>query len=277
MNDNKRINAEKAAENCGWMVPGDLGADGVLTFVSATHRTVMRIGNDIGEGVTPEAYAVRFSNASVTGMMAKSYYTALGIFRVQPFNLLRFVQDATRVCHELTHKGLPVSSGESTGVGGAAEPPQDEASLIIAALPPALQAAAAADPTVREALVKQRRGQDKYREALERLWSGRCPITGINHPAFLVASHAKPWADSNPAERLDPYNGILLAVHIDRLFDGGWISFTDTGQILLSPQLPSYVATSLLGHDCQERNIPQFATKHSPYLAWHRDKVYRKV
>lgn len=237
----------------------------------------MRIGNDIGEGVTPEAYAVRFSNASVTGMMAKSYYTALGIFRVQPFNLLRFVQDATRVCHELTHKGLPVSSGESTGVGGAAEPPQDEASLIIAALPPALQAAAAADPTVREALVKQRRGQDKYREALERLWSGRCPITGINHPAFLVASHAKPWADSNPAERLDPYNGILLAVHIDRLFDGGWISFTDTGQILLSPQLPSYVATSLLGHDCQERNIPQFATKHSPYLAWHRDKVYRKV
>jgi predicted restriction endonuclease len=126
-------------------------------------------------------------------------------------------------------------------------------------------------------LVKQRRGQDKYRDALEKLWSGRCPITGINHPAFLVASHAKPWADSSSTERLDPYNGILLAVHIDRLFDGGWISFTDAGQILLSPQLPSYVATSLLGQDCQERNIPQFAPGHSPYLAWHRDKVYRKA
>lgn len=273
MNDNKRINAEKVAESCGWMVPGDLGADGVLTFVSATHRTVMRIGNDIGEGLTPEAYAVRFSNASVTGAMAKSHYAALGVFRVKPYDLLRLIQDATRVCHDLTHKGLPVSPGETPGVGF--EQPSDEASRIIAALPPALQAAAASDPTVREALVKQRRGQDKYREALEKLWSGRCPITGINHPAFLVASHAKPWADSNPTERLDPFNGILLAVHIDRLFDGGWISFTDVGQILLSPQLPSYVATSLLGQDCQERNIPQFTSRHYPYLAWHRDKVYR--
>jgi predicted restriction endonuclease len=139
-----------------------------------------------------------------------------------------------------------------------------------------LQAAAAADPTVREALVKQRRGQDKYREALEKLWSGRCPITGINHPAFLVASHAKPWADSDPTERLDPFNGILLAVHIDRLFDGGWISFTDSGQILLSPALPSDIAVSLLGQGCQERAITQFTPKHSPYLAWHRDKVFLK-
>ena len=273
MNDNKRINAEKAAENCGWMVPGDLGADGVLTFVSATHRTVMRIGNDMGEGVTPEAYAVRFSNASVTGMMAKSYYTALGIFRVQPFDLLRFVQDATRVCHELTHKGLPMPSGESTGAGGAAEPPQDEASRIINALPPALQAAAAADPTVREALVKQRRGQEKYRDDLEKLWSGRCPITGINHPAFLVASHAKPWADSNPTERLDPYNGILLAVHIDRLFDGGWITFDSKGLMTVSTQLPMDAAEKILS-GCQSRVIP-LHRNHEDYLAYHRVRIFQ--
>lgn len=276
MNDNKRINAEKLAEYHGWMVPGDLGVDGVLTFVSSTHRTVMRIGDDVGEGASPDSYTVRFSSAAVTDSLAKSYYTALGIFRVKPYDLSEFVKAATAVCHDITAKDTPPPIGRPSP-SGTVEQGGVEDSRIIAALPPALQAAAAADPTVREALVKQRRGQDKYREALEKLWSGRCPITGINHPAFLVASHAKPWAESNPTERLDPYNGILLAVHIDRLFDGGWISFTDAGQILLSPQLPSYVATSLLGQDCQERNIPQFAPKHSPYLAWHRDKVYRKA
>lgn len=276
MNDNKRINAEKAAENCGWMVPGDLGADGVLTFVSATHRTVMRIGDDAGEGATQAAYSIRFSNAPVAETLALSYYAPLRIFRVQPYDLGEFVRQATQVCHELAGKHMPTQSSLS-GLPETLNQSGDEASRIITALPPALQAAAASDPTIREALVKQRRGQDKYRAAMEKLWDGRCPVTGIDHPAFLVASHAKPWADSNSVERLDPYNGILLAVHIDRLFDGGWISFSDAGQILLSPQLPSYVATSLLGQDCQERNIPQFAPGHSPYLAWHRDKVYRKA
>jgi hypothetical protein len=275
MNDNKRINAEKAAENCGWMVPGDLGADGVLTFVSATHRTVMRIGDDVGEGASPDSYAVRFSSAAVTDALAKSYYTSVGIFRVKPYDLSEFVKAATAVCHDITAKGITPQVGQSSS-GSTIQQAGDEAARIIAALPPALQAAAAADPTVREALVKQRRGQDKYRDALEKLWSGHCPITGINHPSFLVASHAKPWADSDPTERLDPYNGILLAVHIDRLFDGGWISFTDAGQILLSPALPSDIAVSLLGQGCQERAITQFTPKHSPYLAWHREKVFLK-
>ena len=275
MNDNKRINAEKAAENCGWTVPGDLGADGVLTFVSATHRTVMRIGDDVGNGSTPDSYSIRFSNSAVTESLAKVHYTAIGIFRIKPQELLEFVKTATTVCHQLTSKSLPDNSGQSVE-GSTVEQESDEEKRIIAALPPALQAAAAADPTVREALVKQRRGQDKYRDALEKLWGGRCPVTGINHPAFLVASHAKPWADSNPSERLDPYNGILLAVHIDRLFDGGWISFADTGEILLSPQLPLHIATSLLGQGCNECGISLFTPRHFTYLAWHREKVYRK-
>jgi|GEM_PF-3495558 len=275
MNDNKRINAEKSAENCGWTVPGDLGADGVLTFVSSTHRTVMRIGDDVGTGMTPEAYALRFSVASVTVAMTKSYYAPLGIFRIQPNELLSFIQRATEVCFELTNKRLAVPNEDGSGFD-TVESGDEAAARIIAALPPALQAAAAADPTVREALVKQRRGQDKYRDAMERIWGGHCPVTGINHPAFLVASHAKPWADSNPSERLDPYNGILLAVHIDRLFDGGWISFKDSGEIMLSPQLPSHVATSLLGTGCNEYSISQFTPRHFTYLAWHRDKVYRK-
>lgn len=275
MNDNKRINAEKVAESFGWVVPGFVEYDGAISMFGSTHSIIMRVNDAMADGGEPDEYVISFSNMDVMRTLDTFAHKGECVFSVREHELASFIQRASEVCHEVSRK---IRSG--LGSGGYVAPvpaPQDEDSRIIAALPPALQAAAAADPTVREALVKQRRGQDKYRDAMEKLWSGRCPITGINHPAFLVASHAKPWADSNPAERLDPYNGILLAVHIDRLFDGGWISFTDAGQILLSPQLPSYVATSLLGHDCQERNIPQFAPKHSPYLAWHREKVFLKV
>lgn len=273
MNDNKRINAEKAAENCGWTVPGDLGADGILTFVSATHRTVMRIGDDVGIGMTPEAYALRFSVASVTGEMTKSYYAPLGIFRIQPNELQNFIKRATEVCHELTNKRLIVPNENGAG-SKTVESGEDEATRIIAALSPDLQAVAAADSTVREALVKQRRGQDKYRDAMEKLWGGCCPVTGIGHPAFLVASHAKPWADSSPSERLDPYNGILLAVHIDRLFDGGWISFADDGTLIVSPRLPSSVSGRLLANLLSLKIDIQ--DEHRPYLTYHRNKVFQR-
>ena len=273
MNDNKRINAEKAAENCGWMVPGDLGADGVLTFVSATHRAVMFVGDDGGEGATTAAYSVRFSNAAVAGTLALSFHAPLHVFRVQPYDLGDFVRQATQVCHELMGKHVPASSSAS-GLPETVNQSGEEASRIIAALPQALQAAAASAPTIREALIKLRRGQDKYRAAMEKVWGGRCPVTGIDHPAFLVASHAKPWADSNSVERLDPYNGILLAVHIDRLFDGGWIAFADDGTLIVSPRLPLSVSGRLLANLLSLKIDIQDG--HRPYLAYHRNKVFQR-
>lgn len=275
MNDNKRINAEKVAESFGWSVPGFVESDGAISMFGTTHRIIMRVNDAEPEGGGAHEYNISFSSKEVMRILDKSGNSGECIFGVSEADLPSFIKRASEVCQEVSKIiRLGLASG---GYVAPVPAPQDEAARIIAALPPALQAAAAADPTVREALVKQRRGQDKYRDALEKLWSGRCPITGINHPAFLVASHAKPWADSDPNERLDPFNGILLAVHIDRLFDGGWISFTDAGQILLSPALPSDIAVSLLGQGCQERAITQFTPKHSPYLAWHRDKVYRNV
>ncbi|WP_439840223.1 HNH endonuclease [Aeromonas veronii] len=43
----------------------------------------------------------------------------------------------------------------------------------------------------------------------------------------------KPWSKcANNAERLDGNNGLLLSPHIDKLFDRGWITFTDAGALL---------------------------------------------
>ena len=53
----------------------------------------------------------------------------------------------------------------------------------------------------------------------------------------MVASHINAWALSNNVERLDVENGLLLAPHIDRLFDQGLISFSLAGELQISPLL----------------------------------------
>lgn len=54
---------------------------------------------------------------------------------------------------------------------------------------------------------------------------------------MLVASHIKPWRDSNNQERLDKFNGLLLLANLDKAFDLGFILFTDTGLVMISSQL----------------------------------------
>ncbi len=100
--------------------------------------------------------------------------------------------------------------------------------------------------TETERLAKQRIGQDIFRASLEDYWNGRCPITGITDRALLRASHTKPWAEcETDEERLDVYNGFLLAAHVDAAFDAALMTIDADGAILLSPRL-SEKATVLL-------------------------------
>ncbi|HGF0768086.1 TPA: HNH endonuclease signature motif containing protein [Kluyvera georgiana] len=99
-----------------------------------------------------------------------------------------------------------------------------------------------------------------------------CPITGISFQPLLRASHIKPWAVcQNGHERLDPYNGIMLAVHIDALFDQGWLSFSNNGHLLISTELDVEVKTQLN----LPKNIPPFSAQHHHYIKWHRENILR--
>jgi len=52
---------------------------------------------------------------------------------------------------------------------------------------------------------------------------------------LLKASHIKPWRTCETArERLDGMNGLLLTPDADHLFDRGFISFGDEGEVLVS-------------------------------------------
>lgn len=128
--------------------------------------------------------------------------------------------------------------------------------------------------TEAERLVIQRVGQQFFRDALLDYWQGRCPVTGLAIPGLLRASHIKPWAvcdDDN--ERLDVYNGLLLAPQLDALFDGGWATFEPTGELRLAADV-GHEATAALGLVRPLKPI-EFSGRHQTYLAFHRVHVFR--
>jgi hypothetical protein len=128
--------------------------------------------------------------------------------------------------------------------------------------------------TEAERLVVQRVGQDIFRRGLLEYWDGRCAITGLAVPDLLRASHIKPWADcASDAERLDVYNGLLLAPHLDAAFDQGFITVQDDGAVVVSAALDEG-ARGLLGlaHPLRVRGLEE---RHRRYLPWHRQRVFR--
>ncbi len=126
-----------------------------------------------------------------------------------------------------------------------------------------------------ERMVRQRVGQNKFRDAMLDYWGGACAVTGVAIPEVLRASHAKPWAEcASDAERLDVFNGFLLSANLDALFDRFLISFDEQGGLV--------IATALVGLDLLPLGIvPGMRLRwvnalHQPYLALHRTQLQQR-
>lgn len=124
------------------------------------------------------------------------------------------------------------------------------------------------------ALVKQRRGQDLFRQALLDYWGCACAVTGIAEPEILRASHAKPWAECpTDAERLNVFNGFLLCAHLDALFDCGLMTFDEQGASVISPRLDAH-SRNAMGLN-SFLHLRWITTEHQPFLSWHRNHVFQ--
>lgn len=121
----------------------------------------------------------------------------------------------------------------------------------------------------KESIVLSRMGQGEFRDNLIKHWKA-CAITGFSDERFLIASHIKPWKQSDNEEKVDKYNGILLLPTFDKLFDLGFISFSDAGKILISPNL---VDAELLG--VNEKIVIQIKPEHNKYLQYHRENIFK--
>jgi hypothetical protein len=120
-----------------------------------------------------------------------------------------------------------------------------------------------------------------YRKALLNYWQGRCSFTGHKKESLLVASHIKPWSKSSPSEQTNIHNGLLLLSPIDKLFDRGYLSFDDDGEVLLhvEPLHDRYLSDKELAAFGLSRNSPRKLRKtlneeQKNFMRYHRDEVF---
>ena len=141
------------------------------------------------------------------------------------------------------------------------------------------------DATVKTTIFQARRGQGKFRANVEAVEKS-CRLTGISNPSLLIASHIKPWRSCETAnERLDGMNGLLLTPDADLLFDRGFITFENDGEVRVSPRfdredLRRLGFGDLVWEQFGFSEAPMawrtntFAPGQCEYLAYHRSLVY---
>jgi hypothetical protein len=94
-----------------------------------------------------------------------------------------------------------------------------------------------------------------------------CYFEKLAYPV-LIASHIKPFINSNEEESYDPNNGLLLSRTIDSLFDLKYISFTDEGELLFSKRLSADVKEFWKEYRLDSVLLNEARKK---YLAYHRN------
>lgn len=130
--------------------------------------------------------------------------------------------------------------------------------------------------TTRQAVVQARRGQGLFKQRVMQIES-RCRLTGVDRIEHLRASHCKPWRDADNSERLDGENGLLLTPDADHLFDRGFLSFEDDGQVLVSP-VAHHPSLQRMGLDPSSLgSVGRFTSGQRSYLNFHRENVFLKA
>ncbi|MDP2638032.1 MAG: HNH endonuclease [Candidatus Levybacteria bacterium] len=98
----------------------------------------------------------------------------------------------------------------------------------------------------------------------------QCMLEKLDYPS-LVASHIKPFRYCLNEEAYDGNNGLLLSQNMDFLFDRGYISFKDDGEIMLSKNLTDKLRNYLKKFSLDSRLM---SDNRKNYLGYHRDKVF---
>ncbi len=129
--------------------------------------------------------------------------------------------------------------------------------------------------TQRRALILARCGQGLFRQRVA-TYESSCRVTRVDNPAHLIASHIKPWRESDDDERLEASNGLMLTPSIDHLFDRGFISFSDEGDILFAP-IADRLSLKRMGLDPDvERRVGKFTSDQKHFLSYHRNEIFLK-
>ena len=138
----------------------------------------------------------------------------------------------------------------------------------------AIKASSLLSETEKKSLVDSRRGQGKFRRNVQS-FEKCCRVTGVSDPYYLIASHIKPWRESNNLERIDGENGLMLTPNIDFLFGDGLISFADDGTLIIAPRCDNRLLQTLGIMVQTPINVGPFTSNQKKFLKYHREEVFK--
>jgi len=123
-----------------------------------------------------------------------------------------------------------------------------------------------------------REGAQKYRKnVIEHM--PQCPFTKISDERLLIASHIKPYrtciSENKANEAIDYLNGLALSPTYDKLFDQGYITFTDKGELICGTQLTPYTWERLRINPNAKNVMRIYPEKRELYLEYHRNYVFQ--
>lgn len=136
--------------------------------------------------------------------------------------------------------------------------------------------------TVREE-INARKNQSFFRQTILMDYGGACCITGLCIPALLIASHIKPWKDSDPqTERTNPQNGLCLNALHDRAFDRGLITITTDYRVVVSKQIKDFyrvdvVQENFKKYDGAKIELPEKFLPARQFIEFHNEHIFERT
>ncbi|SHH50944.1 HNH endonuclease [Flavobacterium johnsoniae] len=120
-------------------------------------------------------------------------------------------------------------------------------------------------------------GQERYRRAVIE-YMPQCPFSKLTDERILIASHIKPYSvcvkEKREDQALDYLNGLSLSPTYDRLFDQGYITFSDSGELICGTQLSPYTWDKLNINPTAKNKMRIFPENREYYLDYHRRHVF---
>lgn len=123
-----------------------------------------------------------------------------------------------------------------------------------------------------------RQGAEIYRKkVIEHM--PQCPFTKITDEKLLIASHIKPYRicikEGREDEALDFMNGLALTPTYDKLFDQGYITFKDNGELICGTLLSPYTWERLNINPLAKNKMRIYPEGRENYLDYHRKFVFQ--
>ncbi|WP_246240543.1 HNH endonuclease [Anaerocolumna sedimenticola] len=133
----------------------------------------------------------------------------------------------------------------------------------------------------KEQLIKIRIGQYFFRTSVLNSYNNRCCVTGLSKPELLIASHIKPWKDSDSkTEKTNPSNGLCLNAFHDKAFDKGFITINKDYCIIISNYInktgmDEQTRNWLISYNHKQIYLPDKFLPGKEFIQYHNDMIFK--